>query len=215
MKKKPIDNFKYVNLLVLKIKAYAKENKDYDFYFNELVTLHWPFLNAQMKKVYYKLPLETREYTVVRARLLEMFFEIILKYEPKFTDNEENKKNFTGIYFGTYLKAAMNWSIHRMSHPNKIETDDFALDKRNVELIIDVEDKKIQHPISDNFISLCRKVHKDLNNEDLSDIMMLLYGYNWKEKDICKALGIKSSELKSKVSRLNKYWRENADLILP
>lgn len=213
--KKPIDNFKYVNLLVLRIKDFAKKGKNYDFYFDELVKLHWPFLNSQMKKVYYKLPVETRDYILVKNRLLEMFFQTIMKYEPKFTNDQKDVKGFTGMYFGAYLKSAMAWDLVRMAKPNKIETDDFALDKRNVELIIDVEDQKQVRPISDNFISLCRKIHKDEQDEDLSDIMILLYGYNWKDKEIYKALDLRPNEYKDAVQDINSFWKQNSDYILP
>lgn len=210
----------YIEYLVVKIKELYSKKENYEWYFDQLIEMYNPLIVASTKKVYNKFKLRV-SFLEIKVKILEIFFESVLRYEPKFHDNDKEVKNFTYVYFCNYLKRKLPWDLMRLYKPTKIEHDDLQIDPRHVELNLTKDNSDIQkhleysekQPISDNFIQLCRLAQRQLNNDLLSDIMILHFGYGYKVKEIAAFFSISSTKVHNSLSSLKKFWKQNSELI--
>lgn len=223
MPKKLITNYKYLQFLVDKIKLLNKENKDYDWYFEELITIYSPLIQSMTRKAFNKFKSDV-SFNEVKSRVIELFFDTILKYEAKYKNTDKvSTDNFDYVYFSNYLKRKLPWDLMRLYKPSKPDYDDFAADPRHVTLDYH-KYPEIEHssyytsvgdkPISDNFISLCRMVKKELKNELLGEIMLLKFGYDFKNDEIALFLGITPLKVSATLNELKKYWAVNKEYLI-
>lgn len=219
-----VTKFQYISYLVNEIKQLHDNNQDYNWYFNELVELYNPLIRSACKKVYEKLR-DNRDYQELRTRVLEIFFDAIIKYKKTFKDGR-NANSFKHVYFGSYLKGKLPWDLMRLVTPPKVEYDEITMDHRNMELDLEncsneVEFKlsteksigKVTKPLSDNFISLCRIIQKQLRSDMIADVMILFYGYGYKNREIAQMLNCSPQKVSIAISEIKKFWRENKEII--
>lgn len=221
MDKIAVSNYQYLELLVRKIKSLHYENKDYNWYFDELLLLYNPLVQSSTRRVYNKFKSNVN-FIDIKLKVIEILFDTILRYEPTFTDNGKHCKdgdNFKFVYFSNYLKRKLNWDLMRLYKPTRIDYDDLCYNPKFVEftschnttLVCDNEAPMI----SENFIFLCKKAQKDLQNDVLSDTMMLQYGYGYKPSEIAEFFGTTSLKIHAYLAELKKYWLHNKEALLP
>lgn len=223
--KTSVSNYDYIEYLVTKIKLLHASKSNYDWYFEELIRLYYPLIQSTSQKVYQKLK-NVLTFGELKSRIINLFFIGIIRYDPKY-NNDENKdsKDFTYVYFSSYLKKFLPWEVMRISRPSKIEEDDLSIDPRHIELNLNKPTKEIskrlvydsasEHPISDNFISLCRMTQKETSNDLLSDTMILHYGYDFKNREIAEMLGISQAKVGFLMLELKNFWSQNKELLIP
>ena len=224
MVKKPVSNYDYIEYLVTKIKLLHATRKNYDWYFDELIRLYYPLIQSTSQKVYQKLK-NKLTFTELKNRVINLFFIGIIRYDAGYNnvDHVENKE-FTYVYFSSYLKKFLPWEVMRLSRPSKIEEDDLSVDPRHIELNLNKPNKEIsknlvynsasEHPISENFISLCRMTQKELANDLMSDVMILHFGYDFKNREIAEMLGVSQAKIGTIMLELKNFWAQNKDLLI-
>lgn len=221
VKKTPINKYDYIELLVIKIKTLYDAGQEYDMYFEELLALFFPLITNISRKLYNKCKGEISSQEI-KSRVIGLIFLAIIRYNPKYKMGE-NKKKFTYVYFSSYLKKFIPWEVMRILKPPRIDYDDLHPDPRNVELNLNHPVKEVskrliynsstEHPISENFISLCKLARKDLKSDILGDIMILVYGYGFKNREVSEMLNINEHRIGALLSELKKFWKANAELL--
>ena len=222
--KTAVTKYQYIEYLVCTIKFLHKEGKNFDWYFDELTLLYRPLIQVVTKRVYLKLRPRVN-FSEIKIKVVEIFFDSILRYEPTFNDGTEHCQNgnkFSYVYFSNYLKRKLPWDVMRLYKPTKIDYDDLSINSKNVELNLTNLSKEVQakleannhtKPISDNFINLCKVTKKELKNDLLSDIMILHYGYDYKNNEIAKFFNITPLKVSNSLTEIKKFWEQNKEHI--
>lgn len=220
--KTPVSKYFYIEMLVKKIKHNYDNKLQYDWFFDELIKLYGPLINSASKKLYKKFKTKIK-FNDVRSKVTALFFEAIRRYNPQYKEGADVDK-FKYVYFSSYLNKFLPWEIMRISKPVKIDYDDLVIDTRNVEFESSLKNSEVVKklvskddftPISENFISLCRFAQKELRNDLMADIMMLHYGYDYKNLEIAKILVVSEAKVASSISHLKKFWQSHKDLLTP
>jgi len=226
MQRKSVTKYKYISWLVDKFKEVHKENGNIDWYFDELVTIYEPLLFSVCKKVYNRKGVNVT-FIEVKTRVFEVFFKSIIDYESNYKDKglqTSDGKKFNYVYFSSYLKRKIPWDALRLIKPPKVEYDDLSIDSRHVELDMNncnpELQKKLEYtgevvPISPNFISLCRMAQKELKSDIYGDVMILYFGYNYKNSELAQLLNCSPQKISLALSDLKKFWRANKEKIMP
>ncbi len=223
MDRTSLTRFQYIQYLVYKIKDLHKLNKNYDFYFNELIKMYSPLINMVSKNVQKKYQINIT-FTEIKTKVIELVFLALIRFDIEYNDRKEDVKGFDTVYFSKYLKNTLPWEVLRIIRPNKVEYDEYATDPKFKEFDVNKLPKKIKeklihnevanHPISDNFINLCRLMKNELKSDLLGDIMMLNFGYAYKNHEISKILGISQARVGVCVLQIKNFWKENKDLLI-
>lgn len=224
MKKTPVNNYQYLEFLVRKIKVLHKEKVNFDWYFDQLIALYNPLIQSSARKIYKKFKSRV-SFLEVRDKIVVLFFDSILRYEPNFSDKTKDTNNFTYVYFSNYLKRKLPWDLMRLYQPTKIEHDDLSVDPRHVELDHSKANPELQkkfvytntnlRPISENFIYLCKHANKELYSDFLADVMILHFGYGYKNNEIASFFETTPLKIHNALGELKKYWKANQELINP
>ncbi len=221
MLKTPISKYQYLEILVIKIKECHKGKENFEHYFEELVFLFTPLINSSTRKIYNKFKSYV-SFHEIRAKILSILFETIIRYEPNYKDKDKSTVDFTYVYFNSYLKSKLKWDLLRLYQPTRAAYDDMCVDPRNIELnntcVRDEAQEKLQYvstcPVSENFIFLCQKVAKDIGNDFVADVMLLHYGYGYKNTQIAKLYEVSSVKVSQALDELRRYWTDNKELLL-
>ncbi len=219
----PVSNYQYISYLVYNIKKLHAEKKDYDWYFNQFLTIYFPLIQSNTTKVHKKLKAKV-PFVDVKTKVIEALFLAILKYKIKYTDESKHADGFEHVYFSKYLNVKLPWDIMRLYRPTKVIRDDFSIDPRHIELNLkklntEVQDRFECHnvqldPISDNFVSLCCLAHKKLKNDVLSDIMFLHFGLDYRNSEIAELFNMSQLKVSLSLGELKKFWAKNKDLLI-
>ena len=226
MQRKLATKYKYISWLVDKFKEVHSAGGNIDWYFNELVSIYEPLLFSVCKKVYNRKGINVT-FEEVKTRVFEVFFKSILDYESNYKDKglqTSDGRKFSYVYFSSYLKRKIPWDALRLINPPKVEYDDLSIDPRHVELDMNNCNPELQRkleytgeviPISANFISLCRMAQKELKSDIYGDVMILYFGYNYKNSELAKLLNCSPQKISLALSDLKKFWRSNKEKIMP
>lgn len=230
MLKTPITKYDYIAFLVRRIQENHISKQSVDWYFDEFCIMYAPLIYKTCRKV--KNKVSYFYINEIRSRVLEIMFDIILRYDSKFNDksslnndngDSKNNKKFNGIYFSKYLKGRLKWDVYRVLKPPKIEYDDMHINTNSVQLNLNspelIEKFKCEptyacNPISNNFISLCRMVGKILQDDICADVMFLCYGYGDRPRNIAKALDCDVKKVNHALFKLKQFWLEKNNLEL-
>lgn len=222
IEKTAISRYIYIEVIVSKIKYLYSKNKPYDWYFDELLKMFTPLITNLTRKLYSKSRGEISSQEI-RARVVSLIFIAVIRYDPKYNISKEKNNNFTYVYFSSYLKNFIPWEVMRILNPPKMDYDDLLPDPRNVELNLNHPVKEVskrliynpatEHPISENFINLCKFCKVETKSDLIADCMMLQFGYGFKNKDIAKMLGLTEYKIGFIILELKKFWRENSELL--
>lgn len=224
-KRKSVTKFEYISALVSETKRLYNEGKDYNWYFEELLLVYRPLISSICGKIYNRHKLN-RNAQDIRTRVEEQFFYAILKYKSSYSDPDSTSQSgkFKQVYFSTYLKGKLPWDVMRLMNPPKVEHDELAIDSRHVELDIHNNDEivnklstkqsvgKVTKSISDHFISICRYCGKQLKDDISADVMMLHYGFGFKNKEIAELLGCSPQKISMVLINLNNFWKDANNL---
>jgi hypothetical protein len=205
----------------MKIKECHKNGEPFEDYFDELVLLFTPLINASTKRVHNKFKSYV-SFHEIRSKIISILFQSIIKYDPNFKGKDENTKDFTYVYFSSFLKGKLRWDLVRLYKPSRAAYDDLCVDPRNIELnntsVKDEAQQKLQYvnscPVSDNFIYLCQKVAKAVSNDFVADVMLLHYGYGYKNNEIAKLYEVSSVKVSQALDELRRYWTDNKEELL-
>lgn len=218
VKRTTISKYDYINGLIRKIKELQSTGQTYDVYFDELTVLYSPLIHSTCRKI--MLGLRKTNYSMqdVKVRVMEILFDAIVRYNDHFTDKSKHPKKgqkFDRVWFSSYLKAKLPWEIRRILIPARCERDDMHLTPRPADESLEanedlqktllVEDKPIG--ISANFISLCRFAQKGLKDDLASDIMMLKFGYSYKDREMARLVGANKKRVKLAQGQLKHFWQ--------
>jgi hypothetical protein len=220
LQKTSVDNYIYTEHLVLKIKDLYNIKQNYDWHFEELIRIYMPLINSSCRKVYSKLKAKAT-FNEIKSKIVEIFFESILRYEPSYRYGEQKpdkieNKNFTYVYFSNYLKRKLPWDLLRIYQPTRLEYDDLS-GPINIELSspmqANIKDTSIDHPVTENFIHLCQQMQKHLSDDLMADIMMLTFGYGYKNNELAYFFDISQLKAHQAIASIKTFWKINRDLM--
>lgn len=221
MQRKRITNYQYINYLVNEIQQKAAAGLDSEEAFTDLCAIYEPLLRNNVKLIV-KNPNNRLPANDVYFIILGIFYRLILRYDGKFSNTENNVKNYTGVYFSSYLKQTLSWELYRLRHPNKRETDNLEKDLPYMEIstLVRTNSRRLvcfdtPKGITPDFINMCLKIKNGLKSDLHADIMFLLYGYDAKTKELAKIFKVSATKIGKLINEIHEFWIKPENGLVP
>lgn len=219
----PITQYDYINFLVDKVKTSIDNKEEYEEYFNELRELYSPLLKSIVLRVS-KEKNSDITFEDIQARVLECFFELIKRYEPKYTkrgSKAKGKAKFTRVYFSRFIARGMVWEIYRLLCPSNKEYDEFSPEPEHQSINFGLhkgKDKSIIYipkpvGITENFINTCSHLNEIYKNDIMGDICMLHFGYSYKPTEISRIIKLPCKSIEEAIKLMLEYLKNNPSIL--